>query len=189
MEAMVRISGTTYDTETNESNETDLTLNYANSLDNFSYEAGYIYYAMEDIEDSQEIYLYVEYDMILSPNATLYWDIDQGNGGYLLFNISHSCEIQEKLSFDIGASIGVNLKNELMGLDENEEKFSGFYDGNISASLSLAITDKLSVTPMATYSISLSDDAENALKVIAEDVTGDDEANIFFTGINAALSF
>ncbi len=35
----------------------------------------------------------------------------------------------------------------------------------------------------------LSNEAENALKGIAEDVTGNDEANIFFTGINVALRF
>ncbi len=178
-----------YDTETNESNETDMTLYYANSLDNFSYDAGYIYYALDNISDTQEIYLYVEYAVILSPNATLYWDIDEGNGGYLLFNLSHSFEFQENMSFDLGCSIGVNLNNEIMGLNKNDEEFSGFYDGNISASLSLAISENISLVPIVAYSFPLSDDAESALKVIAEDATGDDKADIFFGGINASLNF
>ena len=35
-----------YDADTEELNETDLTLSFANSLDKFSYEAGYIYYGL-----------------------------------------------------------------------------------------------------------------------------------------------
>ncbi len=178
-----------YDTDTNESNETDLTLNYANSIENLSYDAGYIYYALDGFDDTQEIYLSLGYDVILSPNATLYWDFDEGDGGYLFLSVGHSFELPETLSLDLAASIGINLDNEIMGLDEDDDEFTDFYDGNISAALTIPVTENISIAPLIAYSFPLSDDAEDALKAIAEDVTGDDDADIIYGGINVSLSF
>ena len=54
-----------FDTEFNENNDTDLTLSWSNSIDKFSYEAGYIVYAHDGSgavgagNDTQVVSLYV----------------------------------------------------------------------------------------------------------------------------------
>ena len=45
-----------YNTDPGEAVETDLTLNYSFSVDKFSFDAGYIYYALDGAEDTQEVY-------------------------------------------------------------------------------------------------------------------------------------
>jgi hypothetical protein len=70
--------------------ETDYTLNYTFSKDKFGFDAGYIYYAFPSPGvDTQEIYLGVSYDTILSPSATLYYDFDEGDGAFLVLAIGH----------------------------------------------------------------------------------------------------
>jgi uncharacterized protein (TIGR02001 family) len=178
-----------YDTHLDEHTETDLTLNFANSIEKFSYEAGYIYYALEGVDDTQEIYLTVGYDVILSPSATLYWDFDEGEGAYLVVSIGHSFALQHNLSLDLGASMGVNFNNDIMGFDDDGDDFTDLYDGNISAALTIPVTDNISIAPMIAYSFPLSSDAEDALEAIADDITGDDDADVFYGGVNFSLSF
>jgi len=176
-----------YDTDLNTSNETDLTLNFTNTVDKFSYDVGYIYYSLEGIDDTQEVYLGISFDVLLSPSATIYWDFDEGDGAYLVLSVGHSFELAEKISLDLGASAGVNFTNEILGFDDDGDDFTNFYDGNVSAALTFALTEHLSVAPMVAYSFPLSDDAEDALEAI--DVTGDMDADVFYGGVNIALSF
>ena len=176
-----------YDTDLNTSNETDLTLNFTNSIDKFSYDVGYIYYSLEGIDDTQEIYLGLSYDILLSPSATLYYDFDEGEGAYLVLAIGHSFEVSEKMTLDLGASAGINFDNAILGLDKDGDEFTDLYDGNISAALNIPVTDNLSIAPMIAYSFPLSDDAEDALEVI--DVSGDMDADVIYGGVNVSFSF
>jgi hypothetical protein len=176
-----------YDTDLNTSNETDLTLNFTNSIDKFGYDVGYIYYSLEGVDDTQEFYLGVSYDTLLSPGATLYWDFDEGDGAYLVLSVGHSFALSEKLSLDLDASAGVNFSNEILGFDDKGDDFTNFYNGNVSAAMTFPITEHLSITPMIAYSFPLSDDAEDALEAI--DVSGDRDADVFYGGVNIALSF
>ncbi len=183
-----------YDTDTNEHNETDLTLSWSNSVDKFSYEAGYIFYALDGDgdgagNDTQEFYLSMGYDVLLSPSATFYYDFDEGEGGYLVLAIGHSFELPHKLSLDLGASAAVNFDNAVMGLDKDGDEFTDFYDGNISAALTVPVTENISIAPMIAYSFPLSNDAEDNLEAIAMAVTGDDDADVFYGGVNISLSF
>jgi hypothetical protein len=98
-------------------------------------------------------------------------------------------ELLRSLSLDLGASIGFNFYNEIMGLYKDGDEFTDFYDGNISAALNIPITENISMAPMIAYSFRLSDDAEDALEAIAEDITGDDNSDVLYGGINVSLSF
>lgn len=175
-----------YDSGTKEHNETDLTLNYANSVDKFSYDVGYIYYALEGSEnDTQEVYVTVGYDVILSPSLTVYYDFDEGDGAFIVASVGHTFELPRKLSVDVGASVSYDAGNSVMGTDSDGDDINAFYNGEISASLTIPVTDAISVGPMIAYSFPLSNDADDAIEAISDD--GD--SHIVYGGINVSLSF
>jgi len=174
-----------YDTGTNEHNETDLTLDYSFPLDKLSFDVGYIYYALEGVDDTQEVYLAVGYDVLLSPTLTIYYDFDQGDGVFIVASIGHSFELTDIASLNLGASGSYNGKNAVMGTDSGGDEFSGFYNGELSASVGVQLTKALSIEPKIAYSFPLSSDAKDAIKKISDD--GDKD--IFYGGVNLALSF
>ncbi len=171
---------TNYDTDTNEHTETDLTLNYTFSLDKFSFDTGYIYYALDGVDDTQEIYISAGYDILLSPTLTIYYDLDEGDGAFIVASIGHSLEVSKEIELSLGASASYNADSEYSIGD-----YSDFHNGELSASLSIPITDAISVAPIIAYSFPLSDDAEDAL----EAVSFDGDSSMFYGGVSLSLSF
>ena len=171
--------------DSGEHTETDLTLNYAFSVDKLSLDAGYIYYALESAGDTQEIYVSAGYDVLLSPTLTIYYDYEEGNGAFIVTSIGHSFEFSEGIALNLGASASYNIENVVMGTDASGKKFSDFYNGDISASVSIPVTDAVSVEPVMAYSFSLSDDAEYAIEAMSDDA----DSSVVYGGINVTLSF
>lgn len=169
--------------------ETDYTLNYTFSKDKFGFDAGYIYYAFPAPGvDTQEIYLAVSYDTILSPSATLYYDFDEGEGAFLVVAVGHSLELAEKIALNLGASASYNFGNAVMGpAADGSEDFTDFYNGEVSASVSIAVTENISIEPKIAATFSLSDDAESAIKGL--DATGKADDSFVYGGVNITLSF
>lgn len=165
--------------------ETDLTLSYTRSLDKWTFGAGYIYYALNNANDTQELYLTASYDIMLSPTLTIYYDYDEGNGAFVVASVLHSFEIAKEILLNIGASASYNINNKVMGFDEDGDEFSNFYNAELSTSIDIPVRKKISITPKIAYSFPLSDDADEALKNISDD--GDKD--IFYGGINLTLSF
>ena len=169
-----------YDNSTNEHNETDLTLNYAFSLDKFSFDVGYIYYALDAVDDTQEFYLSVGYDILLSPTLTVYYDFDEGDGTFVTASIGHDFELAKDISLSLGALASYNIESEYSIGD-----YSDFHNGELSASVSIPVWKNISVGPMIAYSFPLSNDAEDAFKLVSDD--GDKD--ILYGGVNITLSF
>jgi hypothetical protein len=165
--------------------ETDLTATYGFSFDKLSLTAGYIYYALESANDTQEVYLSAGYDVLLSPTLTVYYDFVEGNGGFAVASIGHSIAITKDIPLNLGASASVNLNDKVMGLDKDGNDFTNFYNGEFSASVPIPITKAFSVTPKAAYSFALSDDAKHAISSVSDDGTHD----ILYGGVNLTLSF
>jgi len=184
-----------FDTDRNETNtfggghgegtETDFTLNYSFSVNKFNLSTGYIYYALEGINDTQELYFSAGYDTILKPTLTVYYDFDEGNGAFLVASISHSFEVSKGINWNLGASASYNINNKVMGFNKDGDDFSNFYNAEISSSVSIPIWKAITVTPKVAYSFPLSNDAKEAIKNISDD--GDKD--IFYGGVNVTLSF
>lgn len=168
-------------TETGEAVETDLTLNYAFSKDKFSFDIGYIYFALDGADDTQEIYISVGYDVILSPTLTVYYDIDKGEGAFITAAIGHELPITEAIALSLGAGVSYNADSEYSIGD-----YSEFHNADVSASVSIPINENISITPMIAYTVDLSDEAEAAIEALSAD--GDDSSFIY-GGINVSLSF
>lgn len=177
-----------WDSDTRELVETDLTLDYAFSVQKLGLDAGYIYYGLEGLADTQEFYVSASYDTLLNPSLTLYWDVDEGDGGFLVASVGHSIKLQGRLegaAVNLGASASANLGNAVMGLDESGRKFAGLYNGELSASVSIPLNKEMSIEPMVAYSFPLSNDAEFAIGSLSDG--GDD--SVFWGGVALTVSF
>ncbi len=155
-------------------NETDLTLSYDKSFGMVGLGVGYIYYGLEG-DDSQELYVSLGLDTLLAPTLTIYRDYDAFDSWYLLFGVSHSFELTEELSLDLGGSVSY--------YDYDDTDYSELHDGLISASMSIPIGEYFSLTPSLTYTFPLSSKAEAELM----DMDGDDSH--FIVGVTFSVSF
>jgi len=179
--------------EMNTWNETDFTLAYGKEFGSLSTELGYIYYGLEGADDSQELYLSLGLDTLLSPTLTIYRDFAQYPGWYLLLGISHALELKDNLSLELAGSVSY-----LAGDDDDDypeidddgaptgDKFSGLHDGTISVSLPITVSEYVTVTPSIAYVLPLSSDAENRME--SASVEGD-EKEFFYGGITASFAF
>ncbi|MGD2081086.1 MAG: hypothetical protein PVJ36_08155 [Nitrospirota bacterium] len=178
-----------YDGDTKEANETDLTLSYATSFDKVGLEVGYIYYALEGLNDTQELYASVSYDFVVSPSLTFYYDYDEGTGGYLVLAVDYGRDLSDKASLSVGASGSYLFDNNVVGVDATGAEYSDFHNGEIYASLDFAVTENVTISPMLAYSFPLSDDAEDMMKATSLAVSGDDDSDIVYGGVNVSVSF
>jgi len=176
---------TNYDQDLESITETDVALNYAGSYEKLGYDAGFIYYGLEGIKDTTEFYLSLSYDVILAPYATLYYDYDEGDGGFLVFGIGHSFPVTEAIGIDLGADVTVNLENAIMGLDEKGETFSGFYNADLTAGTSIPFAGAWSFDVLLAYSFALTDDSKAAIS--GASVDGEDD--VFWGGAGVTLAF
>ncbi|MCK5236396.1 MAG: TorF family putative porin [Deltaproteobacteria bacterium] len=179
-----------YDAEMNKHVETDFMLSYSTEARGIGLEFGYIYYALDGALDTTEIYLGVSFDYILNPEVTLYYDLKEGDGAFLVVGIGHTFEISEDLSLDLSASSGVNFGNEVMGYNEDGETFNGMYYGELGAAVNVEITDSITITPKIAYSFALGDDGKFAIESFngGSGITSDETA-ILYGGVGVAVSF
>ncbi|MEJ2031798.1 MAG: hypothetical protein P8Y63_01905 [Deltaproteobacteria bacterium] len=169
--------------------EVDLTLAYNYTLDKVDLTGGYIYYDLDGIPDSQEVFLSAGFDTILSPTLTVYREIAHAPGWYVSLGLSHSIPLKDKISLDLGASVSYwsfDNADDAPDPSNPSEPFSNFHDGLLSASVTFPINELISITPELYYSFPLSSDAADQIK--AASVSGNDD-NFVYGGVSASLSF
>ena len=163
-------------TDTKNWNETDLTLSYEGSAGKIGYGVGWIYYNVDGADETQELYVSVSGDVMLAPTLTFYNDIDSFPGYYVTLGVSHSLAVPEGMALDLGAQVGF--------LDD-DANYSEFHDALISASMTFAVNDYVSITPELYYSFALTSDSE--LAIAGGSV--DNEDNHVFGGVSASFAF
>jgi len=173
----------------NKWNETDMTLSYEGSYDMINYSAGYIYYALEGLNDTQEIYASIGLDLPASPTLTVYRDIDAAPGWYIALDISQAIDLGEKLSLGLGAKVSylvVDDETTLADPSDPTSEYSDFHDAVFSVSLGYAMTDNITITPELYYSFALGSDAQDVMENASAD--GND-SDFFYGGVSASFSF
>lgn len=184
--------------------ETDYTLSYSKKFGILQVTPGYIYYALgapssgaTAPQDSQEVFLTLGLDTILSPTLTVYKEIDHYHQWYFLLGASHTFEFNKIVSLKLAATASYLVSN-----DENTyakynsnavattDKYSNFHDGTVSVSLPIAVYKTLTVTPTATYVFPLGDDARYEMqgRGLQGAVTASDRNSSFLYG-GVTLSF
>jgi len=197
-------------------NETDLTLSYTKTLGLFNVGGGYIYYALGSLNkdapkraDSQELFVTVSLNTLLSPTLTVYKEIDRYKQWYFLLGISHVFELNQVASLKLGASASYLLStyadaalfNAGAGyggypkFDGNalatNDKFSNFHDGTVTASLPIKATGNITVTPTISYIFPLSGAAKDEMKGqgLKGTAPAERDSSFIYGGISASFSF
>jgi hypothetical protein len=158
--------------------ETDVTLSYAKKFGMVQAGLGYIYYGLAaavpggaDLLDSQEVFLTLGLDTIVSPTLTVYKEIDHYHQWYTTLAVSHTFALHEKAGLKLAAQISYLKSEDATTYPEFDgdslattDKFNNFHDGMVSIALPIAATDHLTITPTATYVFPLSSDAKNEMQ-------------------------
>lgn len=176
--------------------ETDLTLSYAWAMGPVNYSAGYIYYGLDGIPDTQEFFASAGLDVLLKPTLTIYRDTDNLAGWYLTLGISHSLPLPNDLALDLGAKVGYlaadgasSYGKVTNGVESATDAYSGLLDGVLSASVTIPVTKYVSLIPQVAYSFALSSDASDLLKARNLAAIDKEKDNFIYGGIACKLAF
>lgn len=186
--------------------ETDVTLSYTHKFGIVSAGAGYIYYGLaaatpggEDLLDSQEIFVTLGLDTILAPALTVYKEVDHYHQWYATLGISHTFALHEKVGLKLAAQASYLKSDDETTYPEYDgdslattDKFNNLHDGLISASLPIAVTGHLTITPTVTYVFPLSDDAKYEMR--ARGLQGvanpsDKDSDYIYGGLTLSYAF
>ena len=176
---------TNYDNHLNETTETDFTISYGLTQGIASMVLGYINYGLDGIADTQELFFTSSIAVILNPAVAVYWDINEGKGEFIVASIGHSLPVMQLYTLDLGLSASFNLNNAIMGLNAAGDYFSNFYNGELSASISIPLYQAISINPLLAYSFPLSNDAKTAIEALSYD----NVSNIFYGSLTFSLDF
>ncbi len=161
-----------------EMNETDLILDYSFvASEQISLSVGNVLYALEgDDEDTNEAYLTLALNTLLSPSLTLYWDWDksEADGLFYVLALGHDIQISEPLALSLSASAGYNQENYSV-----DESYTDWHNAEFGVGLDYALGEQLSLATSLIYSAPLSDAAEDSAGI-------DDEMS---AGLSMTFSF
>ena len=172
-------------------NETDMTVAYDISFGPVGIGVGYVYYAMDSAEDTQEFYVSIGGDMLLAPTLTVYRDVDEYCGWYFSLGISYSFDLPHEITLDLAGSVGyyISDNDSIVDydnvLDPTTSRFKNFQDGLVSVGLTIPFLKYFAATPMIAYSFPLGNAADNMLKATSLS----NSAAHFFGGVTLSVAF
>lgn len=172
-------------------NETDMTFAYDHSFGPVGVGVGYIYYALDGADDTQEFYVSVGGDVLLAPTLTVYRDVDEYHGWYFHLGISHSFDLPHDISLDLAGSVAYYISDNDSTVDYDNNlnattnRFKNFQDGQVSVGLTIPFLNYFSAVPMIAYSFPLGNAADNMLKATSLS----NSAAHFFGGVTLSMAF
>ena len=172
-------------------NETDMTFSYGHSFGMVGLEAGFIYYALDGLDDWKEFYLSLGLDTLLAPTVTVYREISKNQGWYINLGISHSFELPREITLDLAGYVSYwgsdndNMVERNSDLSATTKRFSGLHDGLVSVGLTIPFWKYFTVTPSIAYAFPLSHQADNLLQYASLD----NKANHVFGGVTLSVAF
>lgn len=113
------------------------------------------------VNDSREAFLNIAFaDVLLSPTLSINYDFKQADGFYVNLGVSHTVELVEKVSLALAANLGAADSD--WGSYYFGDTDSGLNDWGVSASLPVAVTPNLTLTPAVQY-VALLGDAKDVV--------------------------
>jgi hypothetical protein len=185
--------------------ETDYTISYSKKFGILQVTPGYIYYALGAPStgapapfDSQEVFLTLGLDTILSPTVTVYKEINHYQQWYFLLGVSQTFEFNKIISLKLAASASYLLSTDASTYakyDSNAmqttDKYNNLHDGTVSVSLPIAVYKTLSVTPTISYVFPLCDDAKYEMegRGLQGVVPSDRNSAFLYGGVTLSFTF
>jgi len=182
--------------------EYDWAVGYADTIpgvDFLSYSVGAIYYHFpSSTASTTEVYVGLELDLPLSPTVTVYRDIDEIDGTYVAFSISHSVEKIFELSPEMpvgmtaSASIGWGSDSYNKGYWSNPDDATKSVTSSSMQDLTLSVGFPVviggwTVTPSVSYATLLDKDVRAADTYATN--SGTNGSDYLFTGVTLSKSF
>jgi hypothetical protein len=150
-----------YDIDTDKLNEVDVTLDYTVGLgETISLSLGNIYYSLDSLEDTNEAYVGMAVDALLSPSLTAYWDWDQAKSDGLFFvaAVGHTMELTDQVALNLGAAVTYNLAS-----DYAVGSYRDWHNYELAISADYAVTDAVTISPSFLFSSAISNSAKEAI--------------------------
>ena len=185
---------------------TDITLSYTQKIGILQATPGYIYYALGALNsdavaplDSQELFITLQLDTLLSPALTIYKEIAHYNQWYFLLGVTHTFQLNKIIGLKLSAQASY-LKSEnaetYPKYDSNAQpttdKFNNFHDGTISLCLPIAAYKTFVITPTISYVFPLSNDAQYEMKgsgLKGTDNPADRDSSFLYGGVTFSYTF
>ncbi|HPD17809.1 MAG TPA: hypothetical protein PLE19_22965 [Planctomycetota bacterium] len=158
--------------------EVDYTLDYSHSVGKATFSVGTIRYVFPHtgFPTTTEVYAGVTLDAPLSPTFKVYKDIDESDGVYANFALSHT--VPGLIRFSERASMSLALSAAVGWGDHKNNNFyyagtdaSGLADLTCSVGLPIAIGDHITIKPALNCSRLLDPDARRNMKAAGVDPT------------------
>lgn len=171
--------------------ETDLTLEYNRTLGPLALGIGYIYYGLNGVDDSQEIYLKTKLDVFLSPTLTIYREVAHLPGWYLNLGIGHSIQLSGGITLDLAGSVGYYHSDDSAFVEVDSQfnrtthKYRALHNGLFSVGLTIPLTKYVALNPMVAYSFPLSGAADDLLT----STSFSRDSDFIYGGMNLSISF
>lgn len=173
-------------------NETDLTVAYDWSMGMVDLTAGYIYYGLDGLEDTQEVFAGAALNVLLTPTLKVYRDFDHAPAWYVTLGVSHTVPLCETIGLDLGAQVGYLSADDVNDYEEvnsalvgTGDAYSAFHDGLLTASVTIPVTEYISVTPGINYSFPLTDKSGDFL----ESASLSGKNDYVYGGITVSMAF
>jgi len=147
--------------QSGESTETDIIIDYSTDLNDLvAISVGNIFYQLDGIYDTNELYLSLALNTVLSPAFTVYydWDAADETGLFYTLAVGHDIALTEALSLSVGALASYNQSSDYAVGDYDE-----FHNYELSAGVDYAVTEQISVGASFIFSEGLSDDARDSI--------------------------
>jgi uncharacterized protein (TIGR02001 family) len=141
-----------------DSGEIDYTAAYTLPLntDDVTVDVGMIYYTYpgsgSGAESTEEVFIQSVFNnILLTPVASVYYDIDEVNGWYGNLALSQGVEISDALAAEIGCSVGYGTRNYNIAVWDEDNGSGAVNDYNVYVSAAYALTEKLSLGALLQY--------------------------------------
>ncbi len=178
--------------------ETDYTLTYEHDFGMIAAQAGYIYYALNQADDSQELFVSATLNTILSPTFTIYREFAHYPSTYMTLEISHGFDLPAGITLDMGLLGSAMFSDDSAAYpdpDDASDEYSGLHHGKASISMNIPFTSFIhdpsaryfSITPEIDWVFPISGDGS---KDMSNRALGDTHHNNFvYGGATLSLSF
>lgn len=170
-------------------NETDWTIAYTREWDPVKVTGGFIYYALDGVEDTQEWFVKVTGKTLLTPTLAIYRDIAHYPAWYINLGVSHSFPLSRSVTLEVSGSVGYQASDsdKIVKYDERAlptaERYRALHDGWLSAGLTIPVGKVFAFKPYVGWSFPLSEEAKRRIK--GTGLSGKDNFWVVAVGLSA----
>jgi len=154
--------------DSGELTETDITLDYTRKFAHgISVGIGNIFYVLDGMEDTGEVYISIAADTLLQPSFTVYYDWDEAEEDGLFYTIAlgHEFAVNDAVAINLGTLVSYNQSSDYAVGDYN-----GLHNCEVNIGATYTINSHLDVAVSLMFSQGLSSAAREVLD--AETVSG-----------------